>query len=112
MTSPSLGVKEIGAQLLVEAPKISGSFSRDEKKQLERGQEIFRSLCFACHGFAGTGMPVAGREGATLAPPLAGSKTAVHENPIFLVMINRLTCPINGKTYEPQMVPISSNNDQ
>jgi len=112
MTSPSLGVKEIGAQLLVEAPKISGSFSKDEKKQLERGQEIFRSLCFACHGFDGSGMPIAGREGATLAPPLAGSKTAVQGDAIVRVMMNGLTGPINGKTYEAQMVPMATNDDQ
>lgn len=112
MTSPSLGVKEIGAQLLVEAPKISGSFTKDEKKQLERGQEIFRSLCFACHGFDGAGMPIAGREGATLAPPLAGSRTAVQGDAIVRVMLNGLTGPINGKTYEAQMVPMATNDDQ
>jgi mono/diheme cytochrome c family protein len=112
MTSPSVGVKEIGAQLLVEAPKISGSFTKDEKKQLERGQEIFRSLCFACHGFDGNGMPIAGREGATLAPPLAGSKTAVQGDAIVRVMMNGLGGPINGKTYEAQMVPMATNNDQ
>jgi mono/diheme cytochrome c family protein len=112
MTSPSLGVKEIGAQLLVEAPKISGSFTKDEKKQLERGQEIFRSLCFACHGFDGAGMPIAGREGATLAPPLAGSRTAVQGDAIVRVMLNGLAGPIDGKTYEAAMVTMATNNDQ
>lgn len=112
MTSASLGVKEIGAQLLVEAPKISGSFTKDEKKQLERGQEIFRSLCFACHGFDGAGMPIAGREGATLAPPLAGSRTAVQGDAIVRVMLNGLAGPIDGKTYEAAMVTMATNNDQ
>jgi mono/diheme cytochrome c family protein len=112
MTSASVGVKEIGAQLLVEAPKISGSFSKDEKKQLERGQEIFRSLCFACHGFDGAGMPIAGREGATLAPPLAGSRTAVQGDAIVRVMLNGLAGPIDGKTYEAAMVTMATNNDQ
>ncbi len=112
MTSASVGVKEIGAQLLVEAPKISGSFTKDEKKQLERGQEIFRSLCFACHGFDGAGMPIAGREGATLAPPLAGSRTAVQGDAIVRVMLNGLAGPIDGKTYEAQMVTMASFEDQ
>ncbi len=112
MTSSSVGVKEIGAQLLVEAPKISGSFTKDEKKQLERGQEIFRSLCFACHGFDGAGMPIAGREGATLAPPLAGSRTAVQGDAIVRVMLNGLAGPIDGKTYEAAMVSMATNNDQ
>ncbi|MEQ1750008.1 MAG: discoidin domain-containing protein, partial [Prosthecobacter sp.] len=112
MTSPSVGVREIGAQLLVEDPKIAGKFSNDQKKQLERGQEIFRSLCFACHGFDGSGMPIAGREGATLAPPLAGSKTVVQGDAIIRVMLNGLSGPINGKTYEAQMVTMATNDDQ
>ena len=57
-------------------------------------------------------MPIAGREGATLAPPLAGSKTAVQGDAIVRVMMNGLTGPINGKTYEAQMVPMATNNDQ
>jgi mono/diheme cytochrome c family protein len=112
MGSTSLGVKEIGAQLLVEPPKISGTFTKDERKQVERGQEIFRSLCFACHGFDGNGMPIAGKPGATLAPPLAGSKTVVQGDAIIRVMLHGLTGPINGRTYEAQMVTMASNNDQ
>ena len=112
MTSASLGVKEIGAQLLVEEPKITGKFTKEERKQVERGQEIFRSLCFACHGFDGNGMPIAGAEGKTLAPPLAGSKTAVSGDAIIRVMMNGLSGPINGKTYEAQMVTMATNNDE
>jgi mono/diheme cytochrome c family protein len=112
MVSTSIGVREIGAQLLVEPPKIAGNFTREERRQVERGQEIFRSLCFACHGFDGNGMPIAGRDGATLAPPLAGSRTAVQGDSIVRVMLNGLTGPINGKTYEAQMVTMASNNDQ
>jgi mono/diheme cytochrome c family protein len=112
MTSPSLGVKEIGSQLLVTDPKITGKFDNNQKKQLERGQEIFRSLCFACHGFDGAGMPIAGREGATLAPPLAGSKTVVQGDAILRVMLNGLAGPIAGKMYEAQMVTMATNDDQ
>lgn len=112
MGSTSVGVKEIGAQLLVEPPKISGTFTKEERKQVERGQEIFRSLCFACHGFDGNGMPIAGKPGATLAPPLAGSKTVIQGDAIIRVMLHGLTGPINGKTYEAQMVTMATNNDQ
>ena len=112
LTTTSLGVREIGAQLLVEAPTLKGKFSNQEKAQLERGQDAFRSLCFACHGFDGTGMPVAGREGVTLAPPLAGSKTVVQGDAIIRVMMNGLSGPINGKTYEAQMVTMATNNDE
>ena len=112
LMSPSLGVKEIGSQLLVEPPKLAGNFSKEEKKQVERGQEIFRSLCFACHGFDGSGMPIAGRPGATLAPPLAGSKTVVQGDAIIRVMMNGLSGPIDGKTYEALMVSMATNDDQ
>ena len=111
LTATSLGVREIGTQLLVEAPTLKGKFTNDEKHRLERGQDAFRSLCFACHGFDGTGMPVAGREGVTLAPPLAGSKTVVQGDAIIRVMMNGLSGPINGKTYEAQMVTMATNND-
>ncbi|HQZ29031.1 MAG TPA: discoidin domain-containing protein [Verrucomicrobiales bacterium] len=112
ITTTSLGVREIGSQLLAEAPKISGSYTKEERKQLEHGQEIFQSLCFACHGFDGGGMPIAGRDGITLAPPLAGSHTVVRGDDIVRVMLNGLSGPINGKTYEAQMVTMASNDDQ
>ena len=111
-TSPSAGVHEIGGQLLIEAPKIVGKFTKDQKKQLDNGQEIFRSLCFACHGFDGKGMPMPGREGVTLAPPLSGSQTVVRGDSVLRVLLHGLSGPINGKTYEAQMVTMGSNTDQ
>ena len=57
-------------------------------------------------------MPIAGRDGITLAPPLAGSKTAVQGDAIIRVMLHGLTGPINGKTYEAQMVTMATNDDQ
>ena len=109
--SPSAGVKEIGAQLLVEAPKLAGNFSQQDKKRLEKGQEAFRTLCFACHGFDGRGMPMPGREGVTMAPPLAGSKTVLQSDFLVRVLLHGLAGPIEGKTYESQMVPLGSNSD-
>jgi putative membrane-bound dehydrogenase-like protein len=111
-TSPSAGVHEIGGQLLIEAPRIVGKFTKDQKKQLDNGQEIFRSLCFACHGFDGKGMPMPGREGMTLAPPLAGSQTVVRGDSVLRVLLHGLSGPINGKTYEAQMVTMGTNTDQ
>lgn len=111
-TSSSAGVREIGSQLLIEAPQISGNFSKDQKKQIENGQETFRSLCFACHGFDGQGMPMPGREGITLAPPLAGSRTAVQGDSLLRVILHGLSGPVEGKTYESQMVPMGANTDQ
>jgi mono/diheme cytochrome c family protein len=111
-TSSSQGVREIGSQLLIEAPKIVGTFTKEQKKQIENGQETFRALCFACHGFDGKGMPMPGREGVTLAPPLAGSKTAVQGDALIRVLLHGLSGPIDGKTYEAQMVSMGANTDQ
>lgn len=111
-TSPSAGVREIGSQLLIEAPQISGNFTKEQRKQIENGQETFRSLCFACHGFDGQGMPMPGREGVTLAPPLAGSRTAVQGDSLLRVILHGLTGPVEGKTYESQMVPMGANTDE
>ena len=111
-TSPSLGVHEIGSQLLVEAPRIVGNFTKEQKRQIDNGQETFRALCFACHGFDGKGMPMPGREGMTLAPPLAGSKTAVQGDALVRVLLQGLSGPIDGKTYEAQMVSMGANSDQ
>ena len=110
-TSPSQGVKEIGSQLLVEPPKIVGKFDRNQMSQITRGQETFRSLCFACHGFDGKGMPMPGREGVTMAPPLSGSKTVVQGDAVLRVLLQGLAGPVDGKTYEAQMVTMGTNSD-
>jgi mono/diheme cytochrome c family protein/glucose/arabinose dehydrogenase len=112
MGSTSAGVREIGSQMLAEAPRITGDFTRDQRKQLERGQEAYLSLCFACHGFDGSGMPIAGKEGSTLAPPLARSRTVVQGDSLIRVLLNGLAGPVDGKTYESQMVSMASMDDQ
>jgi mono/diheme cytochrome c family protein len=111
INSPSQGVKEIGSQLLIDSPKITGNFTPRQREQLERGQEIFRSVCFACHGFDGKGMPMPGHEGQTLAPPLAGSKTVLQGDAVLRVLLHGLAGPVDGKIYGAQMVPMGANTD-
>ena len=111
--SASQGVKEIGGQLLIEPPKLAGGpYSKQQQNSLKAGQETFRSLCFACHGFDGRGMPMAGREGVTLAPPLAGSKTVLQGDSVLRVLLHGLSGPINSKTYDAQMVSMGANTDE
>lgn len=55
--SPSLGVKEIGAQLLVEAPKLAGNFSQQDKKRLEKGQELFVPSALPATALTAKGCP-------------------------------------------------------
>jgi putative membrane-bound dehydrogenase-like protein len=111
INSPSQGVKEIGSQLVIDPPKIAGNFAPRLREQLDHGQEIFRSVCFACHGFDGKGMPMPGHEGQTLAPPLAGSNTVTQGDAVLRVLLQGLTGPVHGKTYGAQMVPMGANTD-
>jgi mono/diheme cytochrome c family protein/glucose/arabinose dehydrogenase len=112
LNSSSPGVKEIGAQLLIEPPKIDINLGPRQMRQIEHGEEIFRSVCFACHGFDGKGMPTPGREGETLAPPLAGSKTVVQGDALLRVLCQGLSGPVNGRTYTAQMTPMGANDDE
>ena len=114
LTSPSKGVKTLGSVLLTGADKVGGQeFSAAEIAVLEKGRDIFREVCFACHGFDGKGMPMDGlRPGTTLAPPLSGSATVrSHRDAAVLVLLNGLTGPTSGKTYDAQMVPMNTNDD-
>jgi mono/diheme cytochrome c family protein/type 1 glutamine amidotransferase/glucose/arabinose dehydrogenase len=113
VSSSSLGVKEIGAQLLNPlSAQIAAGYGGTQKAQLERGQQIFMELCFACHGVDGKGTPVDGRD-ATLAPPLAGSATVTgHRNATLNVVLFGVAGPVAGHTYEAQMAPMGANDDE
>ncbi len=112
--NPSRGVHEIGTQLLVPALSEGRQFNADEKKLIRRGENIYNELCFTCHGPDGKGMPLAGaKEGVTMAPPLGGSKTVTGiSDQIINVLLKGLSGPVNGKTYDAQMVAMESNDDE
>lgn len=115
LTSASAGVKTLGTMLLTGADKVAGQeFGGAEIAVLEKGRDIYKEVCFACHGFDGKGMPMDGlRPGTTIAPPLAGSLTVrAHPDAVPLVLLNGLTGPIGGKTYDAQMVAMNTNNDE
>ena len=53
------------------------------------------------------------RPGTTIAPPLAGSLTVrSHPDAVPLVLLNGLAGPTGGKTYDAQMVPMNTNDDE
>ncbi len=112
ITTGTPGLKDIGAALLTSGPTVSQSFSPADRKQLERGLKIYQEVCFACHGPDGKGTPIPGSHGQTLAPPLAGSKTVRQGDAILRVLLNGLEGPIDGKTYESQMIPQNTNSDE
>jgi len=112
ISNPVAGVKEIAAQVLNPiGGTIGAQFSGPQRQQLEKGQTIYLSLCFACHGLDGKGTPMEGKT-TTLAPALAGSATATgHRDAIISVLLNGLMGPVNGTTYEGLMIPMGGNDD-
>jgi mono/diheme cytochrome c family protein len=111
-STTSTGIKELGVQLLSVGPTISNNFSPAQRKQLDQGMKIYQEVCFACHGADGRGTPIPGSTTATLAPPLVGSRTVRQNDAMIRVLLNGLEGPINGKTYESQMIPQNTNSDQ
>jgi len=114
MASTSKGVRELGAIVLTGSDQVGGrEYSPAENAQLAKGQAIYRELCFACHGYDGKGMAMeGGKPGMTIAPPLSGSADVrSHRDAIVRVLLNGLTGPIAGKTYDAQMVAMGMNDD-
>ncbi|HZV34458.1 MAG TPA: discoidin domain-containing protein [Verrucomicrobiae bacterium] len=124
------GVKKIGARLLPSPPPPKGSpapspavvhalppppakYTASEKLVLERGELIYKQLCFTCHGPDGRGTPLAGaKPGTTMAPPLSGDKTANgYLDGVISVVLKGLNGPVEGKNYDAVMVPMESNDD-
>jgi len=111
---PSKGVKDITKILLnVGKPESGDQFSKEDLKLLTHGGEIYKELCFGCHGYDGKGMPLAGAPaGTTMAPPLGGSSTLMRDREsVIYVLLHGLSGPVGGKTYDAQMVSMSTNND-
>ncbi|MEI6460461.1 MAG: discoidin domain-containing protein [Verrucomicrobiota bacterium] len=115
LTATSKGVKELGATILTGNEQTGGKeYTGEENKLLVKGQAIFRELCFACHGYDGKGMAIDGpKPGMTIAPPLSNSKTVRgHRDGIVRALLNGMSGPIGGKTYDAQMVPMAMNDDE
>ncbi|MGA0133621.1 MAG: DUF7133 domain-containing protein [Opitutales bacterium] len=115
LATASKGVKELGAMILTGTDQVGGrEYTGDENKLLVKGQTIYRELCFACHGYDGKGMAVDGpKPGMTIAPPLGGSATVRgHRDAVARVLLNGMTGPVGGKTYDAQMIPMAMNDDE
>jgi mono/diheme cytochrome c family protein len=112
-STKSVGVKEIGSKMIQEEKVEKGDFNRAELARIKKGEGIYRELCFACHGADGKGTPIQGQPaGTTLAPSLAGSKTVTgHPDGTLMVLLHGIGGPLNGKTYESQMMPMGTNDD-
>ncbi len=113
--SPALGVRTI-ADLILHPPVKTNTtqFNAQEKKSFAAGQEIYNTLCAACHGPDGRGVAMAGAApGISLAPSFYDSKTLKgHAQGPILVLLHGLTGDIDGKKYEGQMIPMATNDDE
>src|SRR5262249_36938931 len=83
----------------------------EEQGVMTRGQQIYKEVCFACHGDDGRGTPAPGL--GTLGPPLASSPRVLgHPDYVIKALLHGLSGPINGATYPDVMVSMGQNNDE
>lgn len=107
----SAGVLAFAQQLMSESKGAPPKFSTEQLAQYKKGQNIYKSLCFSCHGADGKGTPIPGTKDL-LAPSLVGSKI-INGHPELgpKVVLHGLTGPIDGKTYAGDMIAMASNGD-
>ena len=75
-------------------------YTPEERATLDKGQEIYTQVCFACHGDDGRGAKVPGAQNeALLGPPLASSPRVLgHQDYVVKTVLYGLTGPLDGKT--------------
>ncbi len=114
--NPALGVQKIGGALATTGvpPGVAPQLTTEDHALLAQGEQIYKQLCFACHGFDGKGMPyTSGTPGATMAPALRGNPIATgYRDGAINVLLKGLTGPVDGKTYTAVMATEQFNNDQ
>jgi putative membrane-bound dehydrogenase-like protein len=121
--STARGVQEIGNQILKPAASAFGRggrggpppFSPAELAVMERGESIYKEVCFACHGDDGRGTVQPGAApGTTMAPSLANSiRVQSHRDYITKTLLQGMDGPIDGRSYAAGvMAPMGTNKDE
>jgi mono/diheme cytochrome c family protein len=89
------------------------TYTPQEQAALDKGQQIYKEVCFACHGDDGRGEPMPGAPpGTTRAPALASSpRVTGHHDYVVKTLLHGLTGPVNGTTYAEVMVPMGQSPD-
>ena len=90
------------------------NFTAAQVKMLKKGEGIYKTLCFSCHGKDGRGAPIPdGKKGETLAASFINNRTILgHPDLSINVVLHGLTGPVDGKTYPNQMIPMKSYDDE
>lgn len=109
----SKGVKEMASKILTNRTELPKELSGSQRDSMTRGEAIYQELCFTCHGLDGRGTSVDGpTPNSFLAPALADSKTVLgHRDGLIRALLHGVTGPVNGKTFQGQMIPMADNND-
>jgi mono/diheme cytochrome c family protein len=114
--STAAGLSAIARTILNPPAQKSatGVLTAEQQNLMKQGGEIYNTLCSACHGPDGKGMPMAGAEpGQMLAPSLVGSRTVLgHRDGPIKVLLHGLAGEIDGKKYEGIMIPMAANDDR
>ena len=82
---------------------------------IDKGDKVYKELCFTCHGPDGLGAPQdGGPAGTIMAPPLANSpRVQGHRDYVIKTLLHGMTGPLDGKTYPAGvMMPFGTNTDE
>jgi len=113
----SRAVRDLASQLVRSRPAPNRpTYTAAQLKVLKKGEGIYRSLCFACHGKDGKGAPVPAapgvKKGDRMAASFLNNRTILgHPEMSINVVLHGLTGPVDGKTYLNQMIPMKSYDD-
>jgi mono/diheme cytochrome c family protein/glucose/arabinose dehydrogenase len=116
--NPARGVQEVARRILQPPASLtfggrSGNLTLDQQATLRRGATIYNELCATCHGPDGRGMPIEGRPGAVMAPPLlTSSRVQGHRDYVIKTMLHGLSGQLDGRIYADAMVPMGTNTDE
>ena len=90
-------------------------FTAEQTAVIQRGDQIYKELCFTCHGPDGRGAQQdGGAPGTIMAPSLVGSPRVLgHRDFVIKTLLHGMTGPLEGRTYPAGvMMPMGVNNDQ
>jgi mono/diheme cytochrome c family protein len=120
------GVQVIGTQIVNPAAAAGGRgfgggrggpppLTADEAVVIDKGDKVYKELCFTCHGPDGRGAPLdGGQAGTIMAPSLVGSPRVLgHRDFVIKTLLHGMTGPLEGRTYPTGvMMPFGTNTDE